>query len=791
MPYPNDPDFSAPLTAGGVEERADLEEAVNSALTLERRLAAVYQGLPGYVLDRFSGLRGGGLESSAPDGARVATGRGTAWRITGAGVLSMRFGLSVFDDRAQQMTLVVRRWVDTPDPANDMIRFGVRWLDNADAAIGTAVAWELALTAAQGWRTITRFLGVGEDVVPPSNAVRAVPFVECFGGGGQTDVLVLDAQPRGPRGPIGPTGPRGPQGIAGPAGPVGPQGPLGPAGPQGPTGPRGVQGPQGVKGDPGNYLGLGLIGTGTDLSQRPASGNDGDAWGLIAGDTVRIYVWTGGAWFDAGPITSPASLPVAGVIYVQKNGSNANQGTTLGTAVLSIERALELAELRGGEPTVIDWYPGEYETQGHLDIPDMTVIRAPHRGVFVRPSPGYEERNLFRLGSGCFVEGPVVEGFRLDSLTNPTEGFAACFRPGAVITRVPYMHKVAVRSAQPTGFIGPALDPANGNPGFPRGAGVALADGLACSQYSIFPNIMTWGATPVSYNGIGYCAKNGGLINAVNAISMWAHKHFLALSGGRIILSSCATQFGDYTMVADGYREIVAPRALTAPMVVDATAADAVAAARASIINAMWSALVSGGYTTGWDAADEAFTRNDADWWLRTIEAMLRGGSAQPVERFQTALFDAVGQPVFASGKLVAFQFSFNDMRDRVNALAGVGAAADAMVTDATAKLNATLGTPIRRRDPSRIEAIGHTWTENMAGVWNIKQPGFSRRLPIRAGILEANGGVVLATGQDSDGAAIFAGDVEIDPRFGLGGRGFIAPVRRQALRAAITFGSF
>lgn len=513
--------------------------------------------------------------------------------------------------------------------------------------------------------------------------------------------------------------------------------------------------------------------------------------GLVIYNTAvdSLQVRSNGIWVNVGESGATGGI-VANTIFVTADGNDLNSGFSESDPVATFEKAIEIATERN-QLTLIKVGPGYYETEGHLDMPDNCIIQATHRGVFLRPKPGFEERNVIRMGSGCFVEGIMFENFRLDSLTDPTEGFAFSFRPGAVITRVPYAHKCAIRSAQPTGFVGNSLDPQNGNPLFPRGAGVVLADGLVCSQYSIFPNIMTWGATPVSYNGIGYCAKNGGLINAVNAISMWAHKHFLAMSGGQIILSSCATQFGDYSLVAEGSRQVVVPNSLTASLTVETTSADLVTASRDTIIDNMWNDLVANGYTATWDAQDETFTRYDASIWLRSIEAMLRGGTSDIIERFQLLLFNTVGDPVFSSDKLAAFVHSFEYMRDQANALAGMTVNAQAMITDATSKLITTLNTPTKRIEPSRIEAIGHTWTANMIGVWAIKIPPAEARLPIRDSILETNGGVVIATGQDSAGNAIFAGDVTIDARFGMGGRGFIAPTKREAIRAAITFGGF
>ena len=258
-------------------------------------------------------------------------------------------------------------------------------------------------------------------------------------------------------------------------------------------------------------------------------------------------------------------IPVANTFFVSKFGNDTYDGRTMNTSLATIEQALVLATaVRAADPTAISLIEvgaGRYQTQGHLDMPDGCVVKCAHRSVVIFPQVGYEERNVFRMGSGCFVEGFLFEGFRLDDLDNPTEGFAVSFRPGAVLTRTPYAHKIAVRTIPDWTSVPPPLDPFSTppNPFVPRGAGVALADGLVCSPYSIFPNIMTWGATPVSANGIGYCAKNGGLVNAINAVSIWCHKHFLALTGGQIIPSSCSTQFGDFSMVSDGFRQIVVP----------------------------------------------------------------------------------------------------------------------------------------------------------------------------------------------------------------------------------------
>lgn len=339
-------------------------------------------------------------------------------------------------------------------------------------------------------------------------------------------------------------------------------------------------------------------------------------------------------------------VPVKNTLYIQKDGNDRNAGNSWDSAFATFEKALEAAAARN-ELTLIEVGPGVYYTQGHLDVPDNTVLKATHRTVFIKPEVGFEEKNVFRLGSGCFVEGFVFEGWRLDSLENPTEGFAVCFRPGALITRVPYVHKIVVRTPPYWGGIAPPLDRDNANPLVGRGAGVVLADGLQLDPDSIFPNIMTWGATPVTHNGIGYCAKNGALINAVNAVSMWCHKHFVALNGGQIILSSCSTQFGDYTMVSKGSRYIVSPTEASATLTAQATASTAIDANKTTVINNMWSSLVSNGYTTSWPADYETTTKRDAGLLLQALSWTLQSANEKPMLDFARGLFDTQGNITF------------------------------------------------------------------------------------------------------------------------------------------------
>jgi len=515
--------------------------------------------------------------------------------------------------------------------------------------------------------------------------------------------------------------------------------------------------------------------------------------GELAINTYDGRVYTKRAYIaNSNPVEAivefVGKVPIGNAFFVTKNGSDDNDGLSWDSAYLTVEKALEEATDRNGLLTLIDIGPGEYETEGHLDMPDNCMIRSVHRTVIFKPKAGFEQRNVFRTGSGCFIEGPLFEGWQLDSLDNPTEGFAISFRPGAVITRAPYAHKIAVRTPPTWSYIPPPLDAANGNPLVPVGAGVVIADGAVCSPYSIYPNIMTWGATPVTHNGIGYYAKNGALINAVNAVSIWAHKHFFAANGGQIILSSCSTQFGDYTLVSKGSRSILYPEEVTIPLTVQANAATAVDANRTPIINNLWGNLVSQGYTTTWNAEDEAYTRRDANTFLQCISWTLQTANEKPMLDFAKGLFDYDGSPVFTVDKTAAFIYSFEFMRDEIQALAGVNANADVIVGNLVTSLNTSISTPTLRIEPSVITAIGHTFTGVLAGVALTKIPPVRNAATIQDSILELENGNVIASGQDDQGNAIFVGGIEINAETGeIGGPPFEQAVNRIATRTAIS----
>ena len=201
----------------------------------------------------------------------------------------------------------------------------------------------------------------------------------------------------------------------------------------------------------------------------------------------------------------------------------------------------------------------------------------------------------------------------------------------------------------------------------------------------------------------------------------------------------------------------------------------------------MWDALVDGGYTVGWTEADEIYTRRDAESFLLSMYWVLLTANEKPMIDFAKGLFDTLGEKVYDLAKEAAFIYSFEFMRDAIKALPDVNSASDTIVDALVAALLDTLTDPVKVNEPSVITAIGHTWTAIMAGVALTKIPPAQNFTTIEESILELNNGVVIASGQDDQGSALFIGGMKIDADTGeLSGPPFEQAVNRIATRAAI-----
>lgn len=123
-----------------------------------------------------------------PDSAAVSSQFGKVAQIAGAGTVAPLAVWRIEAGHLYRVRFVVRRAVDTEDPANDAVRLGVRWLSASKDGVGTTqLANILDLTVEDGRVEYVFTLATADasdvDAVPAAGGIYFRPFVRAFGSG--------------------------------------------------------------------------------------------------------------------------------------------------------------------------------------------------------------------------------------------------------------------------------------------------------------------------------------------------------------------------------------------------------------------------------------------------------------------------------------------------------------------------------------------------------------------------------------------------------------------------------
>jgi hypothetical protein len=566
------------------------------------------------------------------------------------------------------------------------------------------------------------------------------------------------------------------------------------------TGNTGERGPQGLEGAPGFNVYLDVKGYAATELALPASANVGDGYVVGPAHSSSVYIWANNQWNQASDFTTPEHAPVANIIYVTKDGDDLRTGRSLLTSVLTISRGLQIArDFRVDYPTtpiLVSVYPGIYVENGELEIPDQCgVVSTGGQYICeVHAAVGYEETNMFLVGSGSYVQGFGFRNQRVDSFENPTKGFAVAFRPGALIRRSPYIRDISQVSNYYSETVAPPLASlANPpNPDVGRGGGTLLADRAVLDKDSIFPYMLGFAATPRSPNGLGYVAKNGAGINGISSITIFQRCAFYALNGGQITLNNSGTQFGDISMRAKGSMQVVEPHTSTVTMIENDTFAASLQTNKATIAAALWAQLVSEGYTAPWPSTFEALTIRDAQNAVQAVSNCFKVGSQQNIRSYTAGFFDYQGNYAFNAantqlfnGFIRSFEILELLMDPYITSSPG-----KTMLTGLIGIVKTTLNTPQKIAFGSLIESVAHQFNLAGAGVNKNALPLNFRRtgqpLSASGSVLEEDGGRVRWSGSDELNNVFFPGGLRVNGVTGrLEGRPFTSAVRRYARRAA------
>lgn len=302
------------------------------------------------------------------------------------------------------------------------------------------------------------------------------------------------------------------------------------------------------------------------------------------------YNETSETWANTGllPALAEQLTPrkqVERTIYVSMGGNDDNNGRSIYKPLQTINQALLVAntiintEGESGGPCVIIVHPGEYQVSPNTEIPrNVTMYGYDARATKLTIASGYEANNMFLMNSGIKVRGFTITGLRHEDAwyqntlyTDPADskqkssldygppkyGYAFAFKPGAYITRSPYIGDCAVLHDLTYQQMSAPQDRDLGNPLVPMTGGNLYADGSVLDPDSPLRSVVVDSFTAVNPNGIAYSIVNNALVQLVSIFTNWSRVGVWAHAGGQATIVNSNATFGDYAFASTGFRFVV------------------------------------------------------------------------------------------------------------------------------------------------------------------------------------------------------------------------------------------
>jgi hypothetical protein len=209
---------------------------------------------------------------------------------------------------------------------------------------------------------------------------------------------------------------------------------------------------------------------------------------------------------------------VTNILYVTKDGSDANDGTKLGAAKATIKAAVGVAEAG----TVIKVSAGTYVEDNPIKVPDqVSIVGDSLREVTVTPA---NQGDLFHLGNGNYMWNMSFVGPE-----NPGAIFA--FDPDRIVynNQSPYIQNC-------TNFI-------------PGSIGMKVDGSLALGPRK---SMVLDSYTQYNQGGIGVSITNEGYAQLVSLFTICPDIAVYCGGGSACDLTNSNASFGNYGLVADG-----------------------------------------------------------------------------------------------------------------------------------------------------------------------------------------------------------------------------------------------
>ena len=288
-----------------------------------------------------------------------------------------------------------------------------------------------------------------------------------------------------------------------------------------------------------------------------------------------LHMWDGSAW--SGITSGGVFTKLEKVIYVDSvNGNDTNEGHRISNPKATIKAAVDAInnDATFGDGSVVLVAPGIYQETAPIDIQkrDVAIIGASVRNVIVHPTAATETNSLFRVNSGTYLHNMTFTGMKASGTRGatgslwedstyglpPTQGWNVSFFPNAMIYKSPYIQNC-------TNFSDSEID--NNNLNFyagdedkgragdldhaPTGGGL-LVDGSTVHDDSPLRSMVADSYTHTALDGPGIFVTNNGYTQITSSYAFFNHFHIACINGGQANLAASTTDFGRFSLVADG-----------------------------------------------------------------------------------------------------------------------------------------------------------------------------------------------------------------------------------------------
>jgi hypothetical protein len=338
------------------------------------------------------------------------------------------------------------------------------------------------------------------------------------------------------------------------------------------------------------------------------------------------------------------------VFYVSEQGSDTNDGKSLGTAFRTVKQATIAASASLASNPGLPLYKqnirikaGYYVEEAPITVPSgVSIMGDDLRSVVIKPTDATKGENLFLMNNATYCWGLRLEGCVIDNLEDPRKGFFFAFAPNAYISTSPYIQNCSCINTPFEKFYTP-LDYTTGNSLVGNGPGGLIIDDSVLNGYSPLNSMIVDSYTQVAFNGIGVCARGRGYGQLVSFFTNFSRVGTYCIDGGHCSLLNSNTTFGDYGLRAKGLRMLVKPNISAVSSSIDASGSLLITAQKSNIQNYMITKLAqSGSYNSSYvsgSGSRYASTITDSGLLIDAIAADLLVPTAARTSQFVSGLF--------------------------------------------------------------------------------------------------------------------------------------------------------